>query len=55
METGVSHNPDRSKGQDSDCESDPGPPGSAPNAFYWDIAYESDTEVRDDAKSPSAS
>ena len=56
MESSVSHNQDASERQDSDCESDPGPPGSDPNAFYWDIAYKSDTEGLDDATtSPSAS
>ena len=54
MESSVSHNPDASERQHSDCESDPGPPGLDPNAFYRDIAYESDTEVLDDATSPSA-
>ena len=54
MESSVSQNPDTSERQDSYSESDPGPPGLDPNAFYRDIAYESDTEVLDDAKSPSA-
>jgi hypothetical protein len=54
METGVLHNPDTSKRQDSDYESDPGPAGSGRDAFYQDIAYESDMEVLDDATSPSA-
>jgi len=40
--------------QDSDCESDPGPAGSEPQEFCRDIAYESDTEVFDDARSSSA-
>jgi len=54
MESSVSQNPDASAGQDSDCESDPGPAGSELDEFCRDIAYESDTEVFDDATSPSA-
>jgi len=34
MESSISHNTDVSECQDSDCESDPGPPGSDPKAFY---------------------
>jgi len=49
MESSIAHNPDASERQDSDCESDPGPSGSAPAEFCRDIAYESDTEVFDDA------
>jgi len=55
MESSVSHNPDASECQDSDCESDPGPGGSKPDELCRDIAYESDTEVFDEATSPSAS
>ena len=54
MESSVSHNPDASERHDSDCESDPGPAGSQPDELCPDIAYESDTEVFDDATSPSA-
>jgi len=54
MESSVSHNPEASERQDSDCESDPGPAGSEPDEFCRDIAYESDTEVFNDATSPSA-
>jgi len=54
MESSISDNPDVSEGQDSDCESDPGSAGSEPVKFCQDIAYESDTEVFDDARSPSA-
>jgi len=54
MESSVSHNPDASGRQDCDYAPDPGPPGSDPNPFYRDIAYESDTEVVDEATSPSA-
>jgi len=54
MESSISHNPDPREGQDSDCESDPGPAGSEPDEFCRDIAYESDTEVFDNATSPSA-
>ena len=54
MESSVSHNPDASECQDSDCESNPGSPGSDPNAFYQAITHESDTEVLDDATSPAA-
>jgi len=55
MESSVSHNPDASQRQDSDSESDPGPAGSEPDELCRDIAYESDTEVFDDATSPSTS
>jgi len=54
MESSVSHNPEASERQDSDCESDAGPAGSEPDEFCRDIAYESDTEVFDDTTSPSA-
>jgi len=54
MESSVSHNPEASERQDSDCESDPGPAGSEPDEICRDIAYESDDEVLDDATSPSA-
>jgi len=54
MESSVSHNPDASQCQDSDSKSDPHPAGSEPHKFCRDIAYESDTEVFDDAMSPSA-
>jgi len=54
MESSVSHNPDASQRQDSDSESDPCPAGSEPDEFCRDIAYESDTQVFDDATSPSA-
>jgi len=49
MESSVSHNPDASERQDSDCESDPGPAGSEPDESCRDIAYESDTVVFDNA------
>jgi len=55
MESRVSHNPYASQRQDSHWESDPGPAGLEPDEFRRDIAYESDTEVFDDAMSPSAS
>jgi len=55
MESSVSHNTEASERQDSDGESDPGPAGSEPDELCRDIAYESDTEVFDDATSPSAS
>jgi len=55
MESSVSHNVDVSERQDSDCESDPGPAGSEPDEFCRDIAYESDTDVFDDATTTSAS
>jgi len=54
MESSVSDNPDASKRPDSDCKSDPGPAGLEPDEFCRDIAYEPDTEVLDDATSPSA-
>jgi len=54
MESSVSHNPDASERQDSNCESDPGAAGSEPDELCRDTAYESDTEVFDDATSPSA-
>ena len=54
MESSVSHNPDASERQDSDCESNSGPVGFEHDEFCRDIAYESDTEVFDDATSPSA-
>ena len=54
IEPGVSHNPDASERQDSDYESDPGPARLEPDEFSRDIAYESDTEVLDDATSASA-
>jgi len=54
MESSVSHNPDASERQDSDCESDPGPAGSEPDELCRDIAYESDNEVFNDGTSPSA-
>jgi len=53
IESSVSHNPDASERQDSNCESNPGPAGSEPDEFCQDITYESDTEVFDDATSPS--
>jgi len=53
MESSVSHNPDATKRQDSDCESNPGPAGTEPDKFCRDSAYKSDTEVFDDATSPS--
>jgi len=54
MESSVTHSPDASERQDSDCESDPGPAGSEPDEFCRDIVYESGTEGFDDATSPSA-
>ena len=33
MESSISHNPDVSERQDSDCESDPGPAGLEPDEF----------------------
>jgi len=53
MESSVSHNPDASERLDSQFESDPGLAGSEPDEFCRDIAYESDTEVFEDTKSPS--
>lgn len=53
-ETGVLHIPDANERQDSDHESDTGPPAAEPDTFYRDIACESDTEVFDDATSSSA-
>ena len=47
IQTAVLLNPDVSERQDSDFESDPGPPGFEPDVFCWDIAYESDAEVFD--------
>jgi len=54
MESSVSHNPDPSERQDSDCESDPAGPGSEPEEVCRDIAYKSDSQVFDNATSPSA-
>jgi len=51
----MSHNPDASERQDSDCESDPGPAGSEPDELCRDLAYKSNTEAFDNARSPSAS
>jgi len=55
MESSVSRNSDASEHQDSDSKSEPGPAGSEPDKLCRDIAYESDTEVFDEATSPSAS
>jgi len=54
IESCVSHNTDASERQDSACESDRDPAGSEPDEFCGDIAYKSDTEVFEDATSPSA-
>jgi len=54
IEPGVLHNPDASRRQDSDYESDPGPAGLEYDEFCRDISSESDTEVLDDATSASA-
>jgi len=55
MESSVLYNPDASERQDSDFDSDPGPPGSGSDEFCREIAYESGTSVFDDATSPYAS
>jgi len=47
IESSFAHNPDTSKRQDSDYESDPGPAGSEPEEFCSAIAYESQLEVFD--------
>jgi len=48
------NNPDPSKCQDSDSESDPGPAGSKDDQLCSEIVYESDTKVVDNARSPAA-
>jgi len=53
METSVLQNLDTSEPQNSDCKSDPGPSGSDPSGFYRDMTYLSDTQVLNDATSPS--
>ena len=53
-EPGVLHNPDASRRQDSDYESNPGPAGLESDQFCRDISYESDIAVLDDATSASA-
>ena len=45
IQTGELLDPDVRERQDLDYESDPGPPGLQPDAFYPDITYESDAEV----------
>ena len=54
MKSSVLHNPDGSDCEESDSKSYPGPARSEPNKLCRDIPYESDTEVFDDATSPSA-
>jgi len=53
MELSISVHRDASKHRHSDCESNPGPAGSEADEFCRDIAYESNTEVLDNARSSS--